>query len=483
MDISLFSDELVKIGLGLVVVVLFYVWKYIGVNRRIMKAIDAGDAAQMRTLLNKNRDFVNEDKDELLSSYLTYAIIGGQMECVKALLELGDGAQLQKKGVESEEASVLNFCVEHASAEMLRLLLAAGMKAEVEPESPWMACCLHGKVEHARVLAAAGEDGVTDEQRAAAPGQTPLHAVAYGWFYNPEESAAMVRYLLQEYGADVNVCTIAGHTALDLAYDETHVGYERNDELRRLLTEAGGKRGRSLRVPKPVYVGRVFVTGSLQALTIEESLQVKGVSLLRHQEAWSADELEAALSKYPLKDSAKQQLLTHSAYVEVRAEGADGEDPVAVAERALSVLRILETMPGVVGVQFQSFISSNFKGEGEELCPYNLIGVALGRTDDDDYLLATRGMMDYGLPEVEIEVPADLYEGKKVSPFEALGDVLIQIMKGCSAIEPGHTMTLCGKYFSYAEWERLLCTGEEGLRVVMTEDGAPEQFLKPMEKL
>ncbi|MBQ8900984.1 MAG: hypothetical protein IJY72_08505, partial [Akkermansia sp.] len=263
----------------------------------------------------------------------------------------------------------------------------------------------------------------------------------------------------------------------DLACDETHVGYEKIDELCRLLTEAGGKRGRNLRVPVPTYSGRVFVKGELPDVATIAKAWPEGVTITAHAGQWNADTLRESLKESPLKDEVIAQIMSHSAYVEVAVQGRENEDPVTVAERALTALYMFETMPGVVGVQFQSFIGSAFKGEPEELMPYNLVGVALGRTEDDDYLLATQGMTDFGLPEVELEMPASVYE-KRLSPFEPLGDVLYQLMRGTSAIEPGHTMTLCNLY-SEVEWGTLVTTGSEGYRVVMYDEATPSHLLKP----
>lgn len=472
---------LIKIGLVVLFMALCFGWywvKFYRIGRQISQVIEKGDAAALRLLLQKNRSYLVDDDYELLVSYLTVAVMENSPDCMKELLSLGgNAAHLQERLKETDDVELLNLCVQHGSPEMLRLLLESGMNPETETESPWLGCIVHGSVEKARVLVELGADKITESQSQEAHGNSPLHAVVYGWFYNPEESLAMLRYLLHEYGADVNACSISGNTPLDLACDETHVGYEKNDELRRLLTEAGGKRGRNLRVPVPTYSGRVFVKGELPDVAAIAAAMPESLTITAHAGQWNADTLRESLKESPLKDEVIAQIMSHSAYVEVAVQGRENEDPVTVAERALTALYMFETMPGVVGVQFQSFIGSAFKGEPEELMPYNLVGVALGRTEDDDYLLATQGMTDFGLPEVELEMPASVYE-KRLSPFEPLGDVLYQLMRGTSAIEPGHTMTLCNLY-SEVEWRSLVTTGSEGYRVVMYDEATPSHLLKP----
>ncbi|MBQ3217996.1 MAG: hypothetical protein IJB33_03915 [Akkermansia sp.] len=87
-------------------------------------------------------------------------------------------------------------------------------------------------------------------------------------------------------------------------------------------------------------------------------------------------------------------------------------------------------------------------------------------------------MSDYGLAEVELEMPASVYEKGKLSPFAPLADVLHQLMRGTSAIEDGHTLTLCNLH-AEIEWDTLLTTGGEGYRVVMTDEPTPQHLLKP----
>ncbi len=482
MEDALWIKPFVKIGLVLLGCVLCFLWywfKFMGLGRKMVKAIEQGDAATLRVLVKKYRGVLTEDDFEALTSFLTLAVTVNQLECLKVLLELGDAAHLQQRTLEEDEDALLQLCVEHGSPEMLRTMLEAGMKPSAEPESPWMHCYVRGSVEHARVLREFGGDVMTPEQLEGLDGESPLHAVVYGWYYNPAESAAMLRYLLQEYGADPNVMSIAGNTPLDLACDETHVGYEGNDELRRLLTEAGGKRGRNLRVPVPAYVGRVFVKGELPDVATVAASMPAGLSIAAHTEPWNPRALRERLEDSPIKDSVIEQILSHTAYVEVAVQGNEGDDPVAVAERAMTALLLFETMPGVVGVQFQSFIGSAFKGEPGELMPYNFVGVALGRTDEGAYLLATRGMPDYGLPEVEIEVPEILVKKLNITPFAPLGDVLVQLMRGTTAMESGHSATLLGRFYTTIGWGEQRTTGAIGFCCEMSTEPTPEHLLHP----
>ena len=474
---------IVKVGLVLAGLALCFLWYHIKfslIGRRITGAIERNDVSGLRILLQRYRKYLVEDDCDVLVAFLMVAAMNDSSACMKELLAMGDAAQMQKKAIEDEEAELLNLCVQHGSPEVLREMLAAGMKAEVETESPWLRCFVYGSVEKARVLAEYGADKVTEEQMEEEHGNTPLHAVVYGWFYDPKSSGVMLDYLLNEYGADVNACTPSGNTPLDLACSETQVGYEGNDELRRKLTEAGAVRGRSLRVPEPEYSGRVFVQGELPELSAMAGVPPQGVTMVGHDEPWDKEKLSALLEEGSIKNEVADGMLSHTHYVEVTARGNRGEDPISIAERALTVLRMLETMPDVVGVQLEYSVGGAFRTEDETLYPYDLVGVALGRTDEDAYLLATRGMEVYGLPEVELEMPEEVFECGKLSPFAPLADVLLQLMRGTAAIEPGHTMTLCN-LFSEVEWDRHLTTGNLGYRILMSGETTPEHLLQPAE--
>ncbi len=482
MEDTLWVKLLVKIGLAAVFFVLCFLWywfKFVGGSRKIVKAIELGDVDALRALVEKHRALLVEDDYEVLTTYLTLAVTANQPECLKVLLELGEAAHLQQRTLEEDDDALLQLCIEHGSPDMLRIMLAAGMNPVAEPESPWMHCFVHGSVEHARVLREFNGDKLTPEQLVGLGGESPLHAVVYGWYYNPKESADLLRYLLHEYGANPNVMTTAGNTPLDLACDETHVGYEGNDELRRMLIEAGGKRGRSIRVPEPAYTGRVFVKGELPDVAVIAATMPENLTISTHCEPWNPTVLRDCLKDMPIKDEVAERILSHTSYVQVAVQGKAGEDPVSVAECVLTVLRMFESAPGVVGVQFQSFIGSGLHGAPGDLIPYNLVSVELGRTDDGAYLLATNGMPDFGLPEVELEMPAPLYEGLKISPFAPLGDVLVQLMRGTSAIEPGHSMTLLGRFYTSIEWGNLLTTRAAGFRCVMTTEPTPADLLSP----
>lgn len=480
---SVWIKLIAKVSLFLACIALCFLWyriKFSVIGRRITGAIERGDAAELRIQLQRYRKYLVEDDYDMLVAYLMVAAMGNSAACMKELLKLGEAAHLQKRAMEEEDAELLNICVEYGSPEVLREMLAAGMKAEEETESPWLHCFVHGSVEKARVLVSYGADKVTPEQAEEDQGNSPLHAVVYGWSHNAAAAGRMLDYLLHEYGANVNACTLSGNTPMDLACSETQLGYKQNEKLRLKLTEAGAVRGRSLRVPEPKYSGRVFVQGVLPELSAIAGVLPQGVSILGHAEPWDKEKLSALLEQGSIKREVAERILSHTHYVEVTACGSKGEDPIRVAERALAVLRLLESMPDVVGVQLEASVGREFRSNDEELYPYDLVGVALGRTDEDAYLLATRGMEIYGLPEVELEMPEEVFESGKFSPFAPLGDVLCQLMRGTTAMEPGHTLTLCA-HFSEVEWGQHLTTNRVGFRILMSDETTPGHLLPPGE--
>ncbi len=482
---NMLEKFLLKGGWVLLFFIGSFVWAWLRYTKRTKKmveAIEAGNAKLLRVEVQRLRSELQEDDFEMLTPFLELAVIQNQPECMKVLLELGDAARLQLRTKEEEDADLLSLAVEYSSPEMLRLLLSAGMRPEVEDGSPpWMRCCLKGDVASARVLAEFGADVMTPEQMEENSGLSALHAVVYGWYYNPTSSAAMARYLLEEHGDDVNACSPAGNTPMDLACDETHVGYEGNDELQRILKAAGGLRGRSLRVPQPAYAGRVFVAGGLPEYTHLCSELPAGVRVTPHEGAWKKGTLADELASTALGEDIVAGILTHTAYIEVSVQGEMWEDPIAVAERACSVLQRLSVLDGVVGLQFQHFYGRCFNEDDEGFNPLNLVELCPGKAEDGTCVIGTNGMTDYGLQEFEVVVPAEVVAGRNLSPFEPLYVLLKQAVDGTTALEVNHTLTLCG-LFSTLDWGEHVSSRNTGFRVFLSAEETPESYLRVMDE-
>lgn len=475
---------LLKGGWVLLFFIVSFAWAWVKYTKRTKKmvaAIEAGNAELLRVEVKKLRSELQEDDFEMLTPFLELAVIQNQPECMKVLLELGDAARLQLRTKEEEDADLLSLAVEQSSPEMLRLLLSAGMKPAVEDVSPWMRCCLKGDVASARVLAEFGADVLTEEQKEENCGLSPLHAVVYGWYYNPKEAAAMVHYLLNEHKDDVNALSPAGNTPLDLACDETHVGYEGNDELQRILKAAGGRRGRSLRVPQPSYAGRVFVAGALPEYAHICSELPAGVRVTPHEGPWKAGTLADELASTALAEDVIADILTHTAYIEVAVQGESWEDPIAVAERACGVLQRLSELEGVVGLQFQNFYGLQFNEDDEGFNPLNLVELCPGKTKDGTCIIGTNGMTAYGLQEFEVVVPSEVVEGRKLSPFEPLYTLLKQAVNGTTTLEVNHTLTLCG-LFTTLDWGEHSSSGNTGFRVILSAEETPDSYFRVMDE-
>lgn len=457
---------------------LWHWLRYTGATRKMIAAIERGNADGLRALVQKHRQLLVDDDYATLAPLLPLPVMMNEPECMKVLLELGDAAHLQVRVQETGEMGMLGVAVEQADPEMLRLLLKAGMTPGAEPEAPMLRAAIHGKVEHARVLVEFGGEVFTAAQRREVHGQGALHGVVYGWGRDQQAALAMLDYLVLEQGADINVRSDAGNTALDLAYDETHVGYEDGRELRLRLVELGGKRGRSLQVPLPEYRGRVFIAGDMPDLSPVMGSLPLGVRVAPHAEPWVAPEKQSLLKDSSLKDEVIAAIESHTCYVEVVVTGREGEDPVDVAERGCMALRRVAALPGVVGLQFQQFIGSRFHGRCSfRISPLNLVGARLGLGEDGAFLIGTLGMADYGLAEVEIVVPQRVAAKRKLNPFEPLTLVLEQLLEGVTGIEPGHTMTLC-ECFTRVEWGEHRTSGRTGFRIVMTERATPASYLQ-----
>ena len=460
---------LIKVGLVLVccaAIFLYHFTRGLSGGRRMDKAILRGDVTVLKRLVEKYREMLLEDDAELLGHLVELAVAADcSPECLKLLLSLYSPERIQRNLRDKEEVNLLGLAVSCSSPSLLRLLLDSSMKPETESESPWLRCCVLGKVEHARVLAEFGGEVMTTAQSEEAKGVQPIHAVVYGWYEHPEASRPMLEYLL-ERGGDVNALTIAGNTALDLACDETHVGYQVHEELRERLMRAGGVRGATLRCPEPRYTIRILCKDGKPELRAYVAALPEGVSITEYAEPWCG--VSGLLELYPdMNAEFRGEVEAHNSWIEVQAQGKPGEFPPKVAERCYAAAHELAGHYSVVAVQFGRFFGKSFiNQESEQPDPFSMIALERALSEDGCYIICTRGMQDYGLQEYELVIPQTLCRKSNLHPLQPLGDALCQAFAGTTCLEPGHTMTICDR-FATVEWRQSLVCETVGYHIVV----------------
>lgn len=460
---------LIKVGLVLAccaVIFLYHFTRSISGVRRIQKAVLRGDVEMLQRLVEKNREMLLDDDAELLSHLVELAVMADcNPECLKLLLSLHSPESIQRHLRDKEEENLLCLAVSGASPVLLRLLLEAGMKPEAESESPWLLCCVLGQVEHARVLSEFRGDVMTAAQSEKSNGVQPIHAIVYGWYEHPEASRAMLEYLL-ERGVDVNTLTLSGNTALDLACDETHAGYQEHEELREILTRAGAVRGATLRCPKPLYTIRILCKEGKPELSAYVAALPEGVSITQHAAPWGG--VSDLLAQYPdMNEEFRRDVESHTSWIEVRAQGKPGEFPPQVANRCYAVAYALAGHYTVVAVQFGQFFGKSFVNqEADQSDPFSMVALERVLSEDGCYIICTRGMQDYGLQEYELVIPQELCRKHSLHPLEPLSDALCQAFAGTTCLESGHTMTICDR-FATVEWRQFLVSETVGYHIVV----------------
>lgn len=434
--------------IAIILLVLALVWLIVsGRSGRLIdeleSAIKAGDDALFSSLLKKNGQEVSNLND--VTYLLLRAVMNNRYGMVQEILDMGQKASDLQRCALEHDVNLLNLAISEADADVLRVLLAAGMRDDVEVASPVLTCYVYGKSEHLRVLQMFDAAQILPAQNER--GYTPLHVAAIKFSLNPEGVLSMIRPLL-ENGADVNAVTAVGNTPLDMALDETHEGAGKTEALVELLREFGGRTGRSLRVPVPSYTGRVYFAQVLpQPLTdaLPGGVEVHYMDAPA-QEAPSRESMEA----HAVSEQDIDKLLSHQAYVEVKVVGQEGEDPLQVAARALSVLVKFAAMPDVVGVQFEQavIVSEDYKlCDDDSFNPLLYTTLHFGQYKDEFVLVDTAGLSRFGLPEVELIVNCKtLAKNKKIGLARLVSDLSSVAVTGTSAWEPGHTATLCGLF-------------------------------------
>ena len=429
----------------------------------ILACIESGDEQRFTALLKAAPQVVESVSD--VTFLLLHALLKNRPAMVQELLDCGhSGAEIQACARE-HEADLLTVAIDCADAEALRMLLIAGIKENGEAAAPVLSCYVSGKPEHLRVLEMFEATGITPKQNEHA--YTPLHVAAVRFSENAEAILAMIKPLL-EAGADVNAMSACGNTPLDMAKDKTHVGAGDADALVELLLSYGARSGRSMRVPKPCYTGRVYFDAECPQLPQLDLPQ--GVKVLCHN--IPAEDLPGreVLEEHAVPSADVDRLQAHRAYMQLTVTGQEGEDPLAVAERGLAVLVRLYVLPGMVGVQFEDAVivaPDVLKLEDSTYNPMLYTMLRFGRTEDSYILVNTCGLANFGLREIELVVNSKVLKKKRTSVIaDMISDLGSAAVTGGSAWEPGHTATL-GGMFCHIGYGKHTITEKEGFVFVV----------------
>ena len=427
--------------------------------------IVSGDEERFAALL-KNSPHVADSLNDV-TYLLMKAVAYNRPAMVQELLGVGHRAADLQRCARDHEVDLLCSAIGEADAEVLRLLLSAGMKESLEKYAPVQMCYMMGRPEHLRVLEMFDATGMTEEQNVRK--YTPLHAAAIRFSENPQVILSRVSALIQK-GADVNALSSGGNTPMDMALDETHEGAGQTELLVDLLRAHGGTTGRILRVPLPVYDGAVYFSGEAPdcgAIELPE-----GVELILHKEADTALPVQDELEACGLTQEAVAALYAHHSYVLVCVKGKPGEDPLQVAARGLSVLVQLTTLPGMVGFRFEkNFIPTRefiYREEGE-FNPMIFTSLKMAHSEDDYILVDTSGLSRFGLAEVELIINRKvLNKHKNVALGELVADLSTAAISGKTAWEAGHTATLRGMFCQIAYGKHSV-TNNDGIVVFVAE--------------
>lgn len=426
-------------------------------------AITAGEEETFSTLLKSSPDVTDSVSD--VTFLLVKSIIHNRAAMVQELLDTGhSGCEIQECAVE-HDVDLLGLAIESADADVLRMLMVAGMKETAEETAPVLTCYSCGKPEHLAILKNFEATGITEKQNAR--GHTPLHAAAIRFSENEEQVLAMVRPLL-ESGADVNALSAGGNTPLDMALDRTHEGAGDTKTLVDLLLSYGARRGRSLRVPEPAYTGRLFYAAAEP--TLPNVNVPDGVELVLHAGKTATINSEDIPKEYDVPRDNLDKLLRHCSYAEIIVKGKQGEDPLEVAEKALSVIATLAVGEGVLGVQFEHSLldMSHFRNnllvaDDGHYCPLLYTTLRFGSTEDEVVLVDTAGLSRFGLQEIELIIDSKKIKKNKNEAINGLvSDLSAAVLAGASAWESGHTATIRGM-FCHIGYGKHAITSNDGL--------------------
>lgn len=409
--------------------------------RTAASAIEAGDMTAFDSFL-KNKKSLSSDVNTM-ALMLSVAIYHNKIDIVRKLLALHPGSKYQDCAIR-EKTDLLVVALHQADADVLRLLLESGMQVGKSEESPYLLCYTFAKPKHLEVLKSLGATEILPEQNK--PGFTPLHAIMLKYNEHPEQSLAMAEELLTN-GADVNALTAGGHTALDMI-PFLIPAEERQTAITELLKRHGARTGRSIRVPNPVYTGRVFSATEelppVDAADLPDGVQVRPVTQALEQELLGSPK-EGTFKSYDTAD--KTALLQHKAYYEITVSGKHGEDPVEVAKRLLQVSKTLLDRPNMVGIQFERHSMTKpcyteldkEKTDTEDYTLLILFSLQGGYSKQFTYV-ETDGLEKLGLTEAMI-IALGKSAPQQGQLLECASRLILYTLTEHPAWEPGYTTT------------------------------------------
>lgn len=448
-----------------VLTVILVAWLTKGSKRdKVIAAMEAaivdGDEEMLSRLLKESPAVAENVND--VTFLLVKTVCHNRGSMVQELLDLGHSGRDIQLCALAHEVDVLSSAIKDADADVLRVLMVAGMEAEAEFASPMLCCYVLGRPEHLRVLKMFDALSATEEQNERK--FTCLHAVALCFEDNAEVLLQMAEEALKN-GADVNALSAAGNTPLDFAMDSTHVGAGDRTALQELLLRYGAKTGRSLRIPNPSYEAVAYFSDKspdLVALVLPDGVQVLGVDS-PDAEPLPVDNLAEKSAKNP----ELAQIAAHRAHVRVSVQGAGGEDPLVVVKRMLGVLMQVAALPGCAGVRHGGALvpvsCCVVDAEAPDLFyPLLYTDVMTGLTGDKVYAVDTVSLTAYGLPEVELLVEEKLLKKKGCHIQELVYLLLTELVSGASVWEDGHTVTLKNLFCLIASGKHLV-TEKQGL--------------------
>ena len=183
-------------------------------------AASFGPAEMVSVLLKAGARIEQPGRDGLRP--LHNAVISGHADIVALLIR--KGAEVNAKDKKDRSPLIYFAAFDLKDLEIARTLLAAGADPKIVDEGRETAfnfSAYSGNIELGKLLMAAG----ADISHRAGTGEFPVHAASFHGRH------AFMKLLIAA-GADVNLKTTAGNTALFYAQD---------DEMRKLLTDAGAK--------------------------------------------------------------------------------------------------------------------------------------------------------------------------------------------------------------------------------------------------
>lgn len=199
----------------------------------------------VETLIAGNAD-VNA-KDEYGCSALYFGILSGNKEIIEALFKAGADIHVQTKS----GLTLIDVAAISGDLEMIKLLMQKGVV-------PNMQTILHSavqskKIEVVQFIMSSLKPNINAQNDI---GNTPLHIYSFD-----KDFVSIAKYLIAE-GADINLRTKQGYTALDIAYEK------RNEELINILTSMNAQYSPFCKIPYSAHKALQRVSPIFQHRTI-----------------------------------------------------------------------------------------------------------------------------------------------------------------------------------------------------------------------